>query len=148
RPGGVVLWTASCPVLVAVFLLFPVGWAALIAAAGMALGRVLVRQWQPQKLLFNVANVTLSVALGGALWTLGGSQLGLASALAIPWVVLACLVYFATNTLLLAGMVAFVVDLPVGVMWRRGHGSVLLPNVALLASGVAVAGLWLAYPWM
>jgi putative two-component system response regulator len=45
-------------------------------------------------------------------------------------------------------MVAFVLELPVLLVWRRGHRNVLLANVALLAAGLPVAGLWLAYPWM
>src|SRR5207248_9737021 len=41
-----------------------------------------------------------------------------------------------------------VVDLPVMLVWRRGHRHVLLAIMALLAVGVPAAGLWLAYPWM
>ena len=105
-------------------------------------------QRDAQKLLFNAANMALSVAAGSVLWTLFGQQRGLADPLAIPSIALAALAYFAVNTGLLAAMLAFVLDLPILLVWRRGHRNVLLANFALLAAGVPVAGLWLAYPWM
>src|SRR5207249_7583030 len=100
------------------------------------------------KLLFNMANVTLSVAVGSALWSLGGGAIGLASPLSIPWIAAAALAYFAINTGLTAMMVALVLDLPPSLVWRRSHGHMLTANLALLAVGVPAAGLWLAYPWM
>jgi hypothetical protein len=148
RPGGTALWTLSCPVLVAALLLFPIPWATLIAAAGTALGCVLRGQRDPQKVLFNSANLSLSVAAGGVVWALGGNGIGLASPWSTPWIALAAVTYFGVNTLLLSAMVGFVLDLPVALTWRRGHRNVLLANVALLAAGVPVAGLWLDYPWM
>jgi HD-GYP domain-containing protein (c-di-GMP phosphodiesterase class II) len=148
RPGNEALCNISCAGLVAVVLLFPLPWATLIAALGMAVGELLRRQRQPQKLLFNIANLTLSVAAGSVVWTLAGREGGLASPASIPWIVLAALTYFAINTGLTAAMIAFVLDLPIGLVWRRGHRNMLTANLALLAVGVPIAGLWLAYPWM
>jgi hypothetical protein len=68
--------------------------------------------------------------------------------MSIPWIAAAVLTYFVLNTGLTAAMVAFVLDLPTVLVWRRGHRNVLLANLALPAAGVPVAGLWLAYPWM
>ena len=148
RPGGEVLFTVSCTVVVAVILLFPLPWAASIAAVGSALGCVLRGQRQPVKLLFNVGNLTLSVAAGSLLWSLGAGAAGLSSPLSIPLIVVAALAYFVTNTSLTAMMVALVLDLPMRLVWRRSHGNMLTANLALLAVGVPAAGLWLAYPWM
>jgi putative nucleotidyltransferase with HDIG domain len=114
----------------------------------VALGRVLRGQRQATKLLFNAADVILGVAAASTVWMLGETDAGLASPTSVPWVLLAGLTYFAINTGLLAAMVAFVVDLPIFLVWRRGHANMLMANLALLAVGVPVAGLWLAYPWM
>jgi hypothetical protein len=148
RPGSEVLSSVSCAVHVAVVLLFPLPWAALIAAVGFAVGGALRGQRHPLKLLFNSANYALSVAVGSTIWGLGGRAVGLDSALSIPWIVLAALAYFATNSGLTAAMVAFVLDLPIWLVWRRSHAKMLVANLALLAVGVPAAGLWLAYPWM
>ena len=148
RPGGKHFQSIGDAVLVAVVLLFPLPWTVAITATGLAAGNFLCGQRHPQKLLFNVSNVTLSVAAGSVIWNLGGSSFGLSSPLSIPWVVLSCVVYFLGNTGLTATMVAFVLDLPIMLVWRGGHRKVLLASVALLAAGVPVAGLWLAYPWM
>ena len=148
RPGSEVLFSLSCAVLVAIVLLFPLPWAALIAAVGSVVGAVLHGKRQPAKLLFNSANFALSVGAGSLVWSTAGSSLGLASPLAIPLVLAAALTYFAVNTGLTSAIVALVLDLPVSLVWRRGHGNVLLANLALLAVGVPAAGLWLAYPWM
>ena len=148
RPGGELLYSVSCAVLVAVILLFPIAWAASIAALGIAAGCVLRGQREAQKVLFNSANMTLAVVAGGALWGLGGRQVGLASPLSIPFSVLAALAYFAFNAGLTTAMIAFVVDLPIALVWRRGRRNVMLAHLALLATGLPVAGLWQAYPWM
>jgi putative nucleotidyltransferase with HDIG domain len=148
RPGGELLYSVSCTVLVAVILLFPVAWAASIAAVGIAAGCVLRGQREVLKVLFNSASITLSVIAGAVLWNLGGSQIGLASPLSIPWSALAALAYFAFNASLTTAMVAFVVDLPIVLVWRRGRRNIMLAHLALLATGLPVAGLWLAYPWM
>jgi hypothetical protein len=147
RPGGVYLYSISCTVIIAVVLLFPLPWAAAIAGIGMGLGGILGGQRDPQKLLFNMAEVSLSAAAASAVWRLG-HQTDIGSPWAIPWIVLAALAYFAFNTGLTAAIVAFVLDLPVALVWRRGHGNLLLANLALLAAGVSVAGLWKTYPWM
>ena len=149
RPGrDEVMYSLSCTVDIATVLLFPLPLAATIAAAGTALGVILRGQRNPLKLVYNAANMGLSVAAASAVWNFGGSELGLRSPWSIPWVVAAALVYFGLNTSLTAAIVAFVLDLPVALVWRRGHRNVLLANMALLAAGVPVAGLWLAYPWM
>ena len=149
RPGrDEVLYSLSCTVDIATVLLFPLPLAATIAAVGTLLGVILRGQRNPLKLVFNAANMGLSVAAASVVWNFGGRELGLSSPLSIPWVVAAALVYFGLNTSLTAAIVAFVLDLPVALVWRRGHRNVLLANLALLAAGVPVAGLWLAYPWM
>jgi hypothetical protein len=148
RPGGEVLSSVSCAVLVATLLLFPVAWASLIAAVGSAIGGVLRGRRQPVKVLFNSANLALSVTAGSAMLTLAGGMSGLASPAAIPWILGAALAYFAVNTGLTAAIVALVLELPVHLVWRRGNGNMLLANLALLAVGVPAAGLWLTYPWM
>ncbi|MDQ6670731.1 MAG: HD-GYP domain-containing protein [Chloroflexota bacterium] len=148
RPGGEILASVSCAVLVAVIVLFPLPWAALIAALGFALGGTLRGNVQPLKLSFNIANLTLSVAAGSAIWSLGGNTADLASPMSIVWVAMAALVYFGANTGLTATMVAFVVELPIALMWRRSHANMLVADLALLAVGVPLAGLWLVYPWM
>src|ERR1051326_1413007 len=91
--------------LVAVILLFPVAWAGTIAAVGIALGCILRGQREPQKVLFNSANVTLGAVAGGLLWNMGGRQIGLASPLSIPWSALAALAYFVFNAGLTMAMV-------------------------------------------
>ena len=148
RPGGRVLFSLSCAVIVAVILLFPVAWAVAISGVGMLVGCLLRGQRQAQKVLFNAANATVSAAAGSLVWNIGSQGSGLDSPWSIPWIAAAALVYFALNTGLTAAMVAFVLDLPTSLVWRRNHRAVLLANMALLAAGVPVAGLWLAYPWM
>ena len=147
RPGGDrVVYSIASTVYIAVVLLFPLPLAASIAAVGSGLGVILRGQRNPQKLLFNAANMSLDVAAASAVWSFGGRQLE--SPLALPWIALAAITYFVLNTGIIAAIVAFVADLPVALVWRRGHRNVLLANLALLAAGVPVAGLWLAYPWM
>ena len=149
RPGrDEVMYSVSCTMHIATVLLFPLPMAATIGALGTTLGVLLRGQRNPQKVLFNAANMALSVAAASAVWSLGSNQFGLESPLAIPFILLAALVYFVLNSGLIAAMVAFVLELPVALVWRRGHRNVLLANLALLAAGVPVAGLWLAYPWM
>jgi putative nucleotidyltransferase with HDIG domain len=148
RPGGELLYSVSCSILVAVILLFPVAWAASITCVGVAIGCVLRGQREPQKIAFNTANSTLSVAVGGVIWSLGGPGLGLSSPQSIPWSVVAALTYFVLNASLTTAIVAFVVDLPMSFVWQRGRRNIMLAHLALLAMGLPVAGLWLAYPWM
>jgi len=148
RPGGQHLFSVACTVLVAVILLFPLPWAALIAAVGSAAGGALRGQRQPVKLLFNMADLTLSVAAGSVAWSLGSGAAGLTSPASIPFIVVAALAFFAVNTGVTAMMIALVLDLPVRLVWRRSHGNMMIANIALLAVGVPAAGLWLAYPWM
>lgn len=148
RPGSQVLFSVSCAVLIAVVLLFPLPWAAAIAAVGLGLGGLLRGQREPHKLLFNMANLTLSVSAASVLWSFGGAQIGLTSPQSIVPITLAALMYFVINTGLTATMVALVLKLPVGLIWRRGHQNVLGANLALLAVGVPVAALWRDYPWM
>jgi putative nucleotidyltransferase with HDIG domain len=148
RPGAEFLNSVSCTILVAVILLFPMAWAASIVVVGIAAGCILRGQREPQKVLFNSANMTLGVIAGSAIWNLGGRQIGLASPWSIPWSVLAALMYFVVNDGLTTAMVAFVVDLPIMHVWQRSKRNVRLPYFALLAAGLPVAGLWLAYPWM
>jgi putative nucleotidyltransferase with HDIG domain len=148
RHGSELIYSVSCTLLVAVILLFPVAWAGSIAAIGIALGCILRGQREPQKILFNSANVTLGAIAGGVLWNMGGRQTGLASPLSIPWSALAALAYFIFNAGLTMAMVAFVSDLPIRLVWERGRRNVKLAHLALLAAGLPVAGLWLAYPWM
>src|SRR5438067_13364937 len=45
-------------------------------------------------------------------------------------------------------MIAFVVDVPVSLVWQRGRRNVMLAHLALLATGLVTAGLWLVYPWL
>ena len=148
RPGSQVLFSVSCAVLIAVVLLFPLAWAASIAAVGLCLGGLLRGQREPHKLLFNIANLTVSVSAASVLWSFGGAQIGLTAPQSIAPIALAALVYFAINTGLTATMVALVLRLPIGLIWRRSHQSVLGANLALLAVGVPVAALWHDYPWM
>ena len=148
RPGGEILCSVSSAVLVAVIVLFPLPWAGLIAAVGFALCGTLRRPIEPVKLFFNSANLTLSVTAGSAILSLGGGPANLASPLSIVWVGLAALVYFVANTGLTAAIVALVQELPFAVVWRRSQTNMLLADLALLAAGVPVAGLWLVYPWM
>jgi len=60
----------------------------------------------------------------------------------------AALTFFVANTLLTSAIIAYVLGLPIGLVWWRGHRHILLPNLGLHAIGVPIAGLWLAYPWM
>ncbi len=148
RPGGEILYSIACTVLVAVILLFPMVWAVTIAAVGIGLGCALRGQRDPQKVLFNAANATLGTAAGAVIWSLLGRPFGLGSPMSVPAVILAGFAYFMVNTGLTTVLVSFLLDLPALLVWRRGHRNVLLANLALLAAGLPVAGLWLAYPWM
>ncbi len=148
RPGAGSDVSMSCAVFVAVVLLFPTHWAIFIAAFGFWIGELLRGQRQAPKLLFNASNSTISVALASAVWQLGSPIAGLGSLASVSWVILATLVYFAVNTLLTSSIVALVLDLPVSLVWWRGHRHILLANLGLHAIGVPIAGLWLAYPWM
>lgn len=148
RPGSQVLFSVSCAVLIAVVLLFPLPWTAAIAAVGLCVGGLLRGQREPHKLLFNMANLTLSVSAASVLWSFTGAQMGLASPQSVVPIALAALAYFVINTVLTATIVALVLNLPIGLIWRRGHENVLGANLALLAVGVPVAALWRDYPWM
>jgi putative nucleotidyltransferase with HDIG domain len=147
RPGANLQHSVSCAVFVAIALLFPTSWAVLIAAAGAAVGQLVRRQRQPRKFAFNVANLTLSVAAASLVWRLGGHT-GPGSLESIPWLVVTAITYFLANTILTSAMVAFVLQVPVGFIWWRSYRHLLMPNLGLLALGIPIAGLWLAYPWM
>ena len=94
--------------------------------------------------------MTLSMAAASAIWQLGGQQLttGFDSLVAIPSIVATALTYFVANTVLTSAIVAFVLQVPINLIWWRSYRHLLLPNLGLLALGVPIAGLWLAYPWM
>jgi HD-GYP domain-containing protein (c-di-GMP phosphodiesterase class II) len=148
RPGAAVTISASCAVHVAVVLLFPTAWAITVTLFGATLGELLRGSRTAHKLLFNVANFTISVAAASAVWHLGGPAAGLNSLASVPAVIAAALVYFGANTLLTSTIVAQVLELPISLVWWRGHRHILLAHLGLLAVGVPIAGLWLAYPWM
>src|SRR5215207_5341678 len=150
RPGAQVSYSVSCAVFVAVALLFPTHWAILIAALGATGGALARRQFAVRKLAFNVSNMTLSVAAASTVWQIGGLRLltGSDSVTAVPWVVATALTYFLANTILTSAIVAFVLQVPINLIWWRSYRRLLLPNLGLLALGVPIAGLWLAYPWM
>ena len=148
RPGGEILCSVADAVFVAVIVLFPLPWAGFIAAVGFVLCGALRRPIEPLKLLFNTANLSLAVTAGCAILSLSGGPANLASPLSIVWIALAALAYFVANTGLTAAMVALVLELPIALIWRRSHANILVADLALLAAGVPVAGLWLVYPWM
>jgi hypothetical protein len=120
----------------------------VIAALGQRFGELVRGQRDARKLTFNAANVSLSVAIASAVWMLGGPQAGLASVASVPWVLLADGTFRFVNTLLTTTIVSFVLGVPIGLLWWRGHRHILLANIGLHAVGIPIAGLWLAYPWM
>ncbi len=148
RPSAAVSVSASCAVHVALVLLFPTYWAVVIAPFGFALGELLRGRLQAHKLLFNMANMTLSVAVASAVWQVGMPLGGLGSVASVPWIILAGLAYFVVNTVLTASIVAAVLELPISLVWWRGNRHILLANLGLHAIGVPIAGLWLTFPWM
>jgi HD-GYP domain-containing protein (c-di-GMP phosphodiesterase class II) len=148
RPGAGVSISVTSALYVAVVLLFPLAWAILIGAFGFALAELLRRQRDVRKVAYNVANVTISVAAASALWHTGSPPEGLNSILAVPWIALAAVTYFVANTLLTATIVALVLEMPIGLVWWRGHRHILFADLGLHAVGVPIAGLWLAFPWM
>jgi putative nucleotidyltransferase with HDIG domain len=148
RPGATLTVSASGPLHVAIALLFPTHWAVFITAFGFLIGELLRGRREGHKLLFNTANMTLSVAAASGLWQLGTPVTGLGSFAAVPWVILATLMYFAVNTLLNATIVALVLKLPISLIWWRSHRRILLSELGLHAMGVPIAGLWIAFPWM
>jgi HD-GYP domain-containing protein (c-di-GMP phosphodiesterase class II) len=120
----------------------------LAAAAAMAAAEVVERRRTWFKIVYNVANLTLSIAIASLVWQLGGASGGLGSLGSIPWVVPCVLSYFLVNTLLTAAIVSFVLHLPIGSVWWRSHRQVLLGHLGVLFVGVPIAGLWLSFPWM
>jgi len=148
RPGALVNVSVAGAICVAVVLLFPTQWAVLIAGFGLMTGELARGQRELRKVVFNGANLSLSVALASAVWRFGEPASGLDTLASVPWVLLAAGTFLIVNTLITTSIVAFVLGVPVGMVWWRGHRHILLANLGLHAIGIPIAGLWLAYPWM
>jgi HD-GYP domain-containing protein (c-di-GMP phosphodiesterase class II) len=66
----------------------------------------------------------------------------------LPAAVAGALCYLATNTMLVAAIMALASGRPAGRMWWRTHKPVLPYYAALAATGIVLAALWIQTPWL
>ena len=131
---------------IASYLLLPSGWAAGIAGISMLCVELFVKRKPAFKVLFNVAQMSLSVA--GAAWTyrlLGGSTSLTVFHLNVPAVLASVVVYFGVNSA--AVTMAIVLDLraKVWAAWKRIAGVSLVYD--LFSSALAPALAYLYVLW-
>jgi signal transduction histidine kinase len=139
---------SSTTVYVAAALLLPLPAAVLVAFGG-TLGEQLWSRNRPQRLAFNVAQVTVSVAAAAFLWGWGGGADARdvpAFVERLPVAALASLVYYVLNGFFVSTVLALALGGRIWEIWWTNHRSVLLPYAGMHAMAFLVAVAWLADP--
>jgi HD-GYP domain-containing protein (c-di-GMP phosphodiesterase class II) len=141
--------SVSAVVHVALILIVPPPWSALGVGATVLAHQALTRQ-PADRLVFNVANHVLAVAVACQAVGLIGQPSELLMADAIPLGYLAALVAALTYYVINVGLVAIAVSLATGRRLRYvlavNNRSTLLPDIAAETLGVLLAASWYAMP--
>jgi len=131
---------------IASLMLFDTGWAAAIGAAAELGVEYAVRKKPPIKILFNVAQETVSLTLASWVfhWLGGASSLTVFKTTAVTAVSIgaAVVTYFVVNTTAVTAAVAISDRLAFGAAWRRIGGPSLVYDIVSSALGPLLAFLY------
>jgi putative nucleotidyltransferase with HDIG domain len=115
---------------IASLLLFDTGWAISIAATSELCAEYFVRRKPPLKIVFNVAQQVVSLALASWIYHSRGGESSLTAFHFAPLATAAAIVtYFAINSTAVTGAVALSDRLPFEDAWRRIAGPSLIYDV-------------------
>jgi putative nucleotidyltransferase with HDIG domain len=131
---------------IASLLLFDTGWAVCVAAAGELGVEYAVRKKPPIKILFNVAQLTVSLSLASwAFHSLGGVSSLTNWRFYPPATALAVATYFVANSTAVTTAVALSDRLPFDDAWRRIAGPSLIYDIFSSALGPLLAYLYVQF---
>jgi hypothetical protein len=128
---------------IATVILFDTGWASIIAAGAVFAVEFAVKKKTPIKIVFNVSQMTVSVALSSLVYQSLGGAFALSSFAFRPLAVVgAVLTYFFVNSTAVSMAVAFADGVPLSDAWRRIAGSSLLYDLFSSVLGPLLAFLY------
>ncbi|MDQ7844042.1 MAG: HD-GYP domain-containing protein [Armatimonadota bacterium] len=135
-------------VMMALLLLLPPGFAALTAAAGVALLYTLQR-WEPELIAFNAAQTALTVGLAGALyWRLSPGPLATGFSLPqVAAVLTSVAAFYVVNSLVVTGAAVLLQRTRFPAYWRATFGRALVPYLSTLLLGVVAAVIFIHAPY-
>lgn len=111
-------------------LLFDTGWAALIAAAAVFAVEIAVRKKAPIKILFNVSQMIVSVALASWIYQAFGGNVSLERFSITPYAIGAAVAtYFFINSTAVSTVVALGEGVRLGEAWVRIAGASLVYDI-------------------
>lgn len=136
---------------IASYLLLDTGWAAAVCAASMVAAEVIVRHKPLHRILFNTAQVTVSIVSASLVYkALGGIPSLSTFELAAPGVAVSVVVYFGINSTAVTFAIVFDLREKLWAAWRRIAGvslfydlfsAVLAPALAFLYVTWQIAGI-------
>jgi putative nucleotidyltransferase with HDIG domain len=128
---------------IAIVILFDTGWASVVAAGAVFAVELVVKRKAPIKIVFNVSQMTVSVALSSLVYQSLGGDFSLASFVLQPVPVAgAVLTYFFVNSTAVSMAVAFADGIPLTDAWQRIAGSSLLYDLFSSVLGPLLAFLY------
>jgi putative nucleotidyltransferase with HDIG domain len=128
---------------IAIVILFDTGWASVVAAGAVFAVEFAVKKKAPIKIVFNVSQMTVSVALSSLVYQSLGGDFSLANFVLRPVAVAgAVLTYFFVNSTAVSMAVAFADGIPLSDAWQRIAGSSLLYDVFSSVLGPLLAFLY------
>jgi putative nucleotidyltransferase with HDIG domain len=134
---------------IAAVLLLDTGWAVTIAAAANFAAEYGVRKRPPAKIVFNVAQVMLSVALASLIYQIYDVRYGQPSLTHFHFAPIptaaAVLTFFVVNTTAVTAVVVLNDELRFDDVWRRIAGPSLIYDVFLSALGPLLAFLYVEF---
>jgi len=135
-------------VMMALLLLLPPGFAALAAAAGVALLYTL-QHWEAEFIAFNAAQTALTVGLAGAIyWGLSPGPLATGFSLAQVAAVLASVAaFFLVNSLVVTGAAVLLQRTRFTTYWMATFGRAAVPYLSTLLLGVVAAVIFIHAPF-
>lgn len=133
---------------IASFLLFDTGWASLITGASMFAVEFFVRHKPAYKIVFNTAQVTLSIALASVVFqALGGQPANELSSWHMPptAVVASITTYFLINSTAVSLAVTFAMNEPLKAAWLRIAGASIVYDLFSSPVGALLAYLYVNF---
>ncbi|MDQ3808652.1 MAG: HD-GYP domain-containing protein [Chloroflexota bacterium] len=142
RPGHRTDLSVGAAINVAAVLLFPMHWSIPIVSLGMLCGK----RGPRLKLAYNVGQAALSAASAGVVWRLSSGS-GLSELRSVPFILAACCVYFLSNSVMVAAIVALASALPLRLTWIRTYRHTWPATLGVLFVGVLIAILYSTSAW-
>jgi len=129
---------------IASFLLLDTGWAAVVGGASMFGVEFAVKRKPPFRILFNVSQMTLSVALAAMTYrALGGNYSLVNFSLAPTALLISVLIFFFVNSAAVTAAIVFDLRQRVWAAWRRIAGVSLFYDLFSSSLAVALAYLYI-----